>query len=90
MLVSLGSSLGGARPKANVKDVSGELWVAKFPSKNGDYDVGAWEYLANRLAALCGLNLVSAKIAKYSSMARLSSSNVLTAKVIKESISPRP
>ncbi len=67
MLLSPGSSLGGARPKANVKDVSGDLWIAKFPSKNDDYDVGAWEFLANRLAASCGLNVVSAKIAKYSS-----------------------
>ena len=29
---------GGARPKANVKDESGHLWIAKFPSRNDKYD----------------------------------------------------
>ena len=32
MLIAPGSSLGGARPKANVLDESGHLWIAKFPS----------------------------------------------------------
>jgi serine/threonine-protein kinase HipA len=26
--------LGGARPKANILDEYGNLWIAKFPSKN--------------------------------------------------------
>lgn len=40
-LISPGSSLGGARPKANVKHSDGSLWIAKFPSRNDDIDVGA-------------------------------------------------
>ena len=32
MLISLGSPLGGARPKASVVDENGNLWIAKFPS----------------------------------------------------------
>ncbi|KAA6336766.1 hypothetical protein EZS27_015106 [termite gut metagenome] len=31
MLIVQGSSLGGARPKANVMDNRGNLWIAKFP-----------------------------------------------------------
>lgn len=33
MLIAPGSSLRGARPKASVQDKSGDLWIAKFPSK---------------------------------------------------------
>ena len=44
-LLKPGSSLGGARPKATVKDEQGNLWIAKFPSKNDEYDVGAGEKL---------------------------------------------
>lgn len=32
-LINPGTSLGGARPKANVVDTDGKLYVAKFPSK---------------------------------------------------------
>ena len=32
LLIGPGSSLGGARPKANVEDLDGSLWIAKFPS----------------------------------------------------------
>ena len=66
MLLEPGSSLGGARPKATIKDTDGSLWVAKFPSKNDDYDVGAWEITANKLAELCGLNTTVARSLKFS------------------------
>lgn len=52
-----GSSLGGARPKANVRDTDGSLWIAKIPSVNDDYDVALWEYFAHRMAAKCGINV---------------------------------
>ena len=32
-LIDPGSSLGGARPKANIIDADGKLYVAKFPSR---------------------------------------------------------
>ena len=32
MLVAPGSSLGGARPKANIVDENGRLWIVKFPN----------------------------------------------------------
>ena len=61
-----GSSLGGARPKATVEDESGNLWIAKFPSKNDDYNVGAWEKVVHDLAKLCGLNVPESKLEKFS------------------------
>ncbi|MDY6340270.1 MAG: HipA domain-containing protein [Saccharofermentans sp.] len=65
-LLASGSSLGGARPKAYVKDVDGSMWVAKFPSKNDDYDVGAWEMVAHELAVKCGIQVPNAKAIKIS------------------------
>ena len=50
LLIAPGSSLGGARPKANFEEEDGSLWIAKFPAKNDTYDVGAWEYVIHRLA----------------------------------------
>ena len=40
-LVAPGSSLGGARPKATVVAPDGSLWIAKFPSKRDEINVGA-------------------------------------------------
>lgn len=57
LLLQPGSSLGGARPKATVKDTDDSLWIAKFPSKNDEYNTGAWELTVNQLALLCGLNV---------------------------------
>ena len=49
-LVQPGSSLGGARPKANVIDTDKTLYVAKFPSRKDDYDTGLWEHFSHLLA----------------------------------------
>lgn len=54
LLIAPGTSLGGARPKANFTD-AGRLWIAKFPSHADRHDVGAWEYLTHRLAKRAGL-----------------------------------
>jgi len=54
-LVHPGSSLGGARPKAGVRDTNGFLYVAKFPSRNDDYDVSLWEHLSHLLAKKAGV-----------------------------------
>lgn len=56
-LVTPGSSLGGARPKASVRDEQGRLCIAKFPSRQDTRDVGAWELVAHRLAAKAGINV---------------------------------
>ena len=64
ILMAPGSSLGGARPKANIEDENGELWIAKFPSKNDTIDKGAWEFLAYQLAINCGVEMAECKIEK--------------------------
>jgi serine/threonine-protein kinase HipA len=60
MLLAPGSSLGGARPKAGVRNIDGALWIAKFPSKEDRYDVGAWEMITNELAQMAGLDVAPA------------------------------
>ena len=54
-LFAPGTSLGGARPKASVRDEAGALCMAKFPSRKDTKDIGAWELVANRLAARAGI-----------------------------------
>lgn len=54
-LLHPGSSLGGARPKAGVRDLEGCLYIAKFPSRNDDYDVSLWEHLSHLLAKKAGV-----------------------------------
>lgn len=65
-LIKPGSSLGGARPKATVQDPEGHLWIAKFPSKHDDVDVGAWEKVVHDLARLCGLNVPESRLMTFS------------------------
>ncbi|MCB9879712.1 MAG: type II toxin-antitoxin system HipA family toxin [Planctomycetes bacterium] len=62
MLVSPGGSLGGARPKASVRDERGRLWIAKFPSRHDENDVGAWEMVVHRLAAAAGIDVPEARL----------------------------
>lgn len=66
MLIAPGSSLGGARPKANFTDSSKNLWIAKFPSKNDKIDKAAWEFLAYRLALKAGIIMSESRITKLS------------------------
>lgn len=61
-LVQPGTSLGGARPKANVIDTDKTLYVAKFPSRKDDYDVGLWEHFSHLLATKAGVNAAKTKV----------------------------
>jgi serine/threonine-protein kinase HipA len=67
MLINPGSSLGGARPKASVLDPENHLWIAKFPSKNDEGDIGAWEMVTYELAVAAGINMAQCMTQKYSS-----------------------
>lgn len=58
-LVHPSTSLGGARPKAGVMDSDGNLYIAKFPSRNDDYDVALWEHHSHLLAKAAGVNAAS-------------------------------
>ncbi len=65
MLIAPGSSLGGARPKASVKDAKNNLWIAKFPSKNDEKDIAAWEMITKEVAINCGINTAEGKLLKF-------------------------
>ena len=65
-LIAPGSSLGGARPKASVLAPDDSLWIAKFPSKYDEINVGAWEMVVHDLAKLCNLDVPEAKLEKFS------------------------
>jgi serine/threonine-protein kinase HipA len=57
-LVRVGSSLGGARPKAHVLDTGGRISIAKFPSAHSDtWNVMAWEKVALDLASAAGVEV---------------------------------
>jgi serine/threonine-protein kinase HipA len=62
ILLAPGSSLGGARPKASVKDNNGHLSIAKFPRKDDLYSVGAWEHLALTMAQEAGIRVAESAI----------------------------
>lgn len=64
VLMAPGSSLGGARPKANILDTDKSLWIAKFPSKTDTTDKALWEYLAYELAIKAGIEMAPCRVEK--------------------------
>jgi len=64
VLVAPGASLGGARPKANFTEADGSLWIGKFPARDDDRDIGAWEYVVHQLAQKAGIDVPPAKLIK--------------------------
>lgn len=60
LLMAPGSSIGGARPKAGVKDSEGDLWIAKFPGRSDTRDMAAWEMLVHQLAGKAGVQVAEA------------------------------
>jgi len=65
MLIAPGASLGGARPKANVLDDQGRLWIAKFPSRRDGADIGAWEAVLHALASQAGVTVPEAQLRRF-------------------------
>ena len=57
LLLAPGSSLGGARPKASVRNPAGQLAIAKFPMRSDNWDVVRWEAVALRLAKNAGIEV---------------------------------
>lgn len=64
VLVAPGASLGGARPKVNFTEADGSLWIGKFPARDDDRDIGAWEYVVHQLAQKAGIDVPPAKLLK--------------------------
>lgn len=67
MLISPGSSLGGARPKASAVDENNHLWIAKFPSRYDDHDLAAWEYVVHKLALKAGIEMAECRLMRFGS-----------------------
>ena len=63
LLLAPGSSLGGARPKAAVIDIGGNLSIAKFPHSGDEYNVELWSSVALSLAARAGIEVPSHRVA---------------------------
>jgi serine/threonine-protein kinase HipA len=57
LLLAPGSSLGGARPKASVRDKDLSLAIAKFSKKDDEYNVVIWEMVALTLAKKAGIKV---------------------------------
>ncbi len=55
LILAPGSSLGGARAKASVLDLQGQLSIAKFPQSDDVYPVMQWEAVALDLACHAGI-----------------------------------
>jgi serine/threonine-protein kinase HipA len=62
LLFAPGSSLGGARPKASVREQDGHLAIAKFPRRDDEYDMVVWEAVALALARKAGLTVPAARL----------------------------
>lgn len=60
-LLLVGTSMGGARPKAVVEDEDA-LWVAKFNRADDRWNSARVEHTMLRLAAACGINAAQSKI----------------------------
>jgi len=65
-LINPGSSLGGARPKANVIDSDGPLYVAKFPSKKDLENTELIEHFSHQLADKAGIHVAKTRTIKIS------------------------
>lgn len=64
LLLAPGSSLGGARPKASVRDRDGTLAIAKFPHKDDEIDTVLWEVAALSLAGKAGIRVPDWRLEK--------------------------
>ena len=57
-----GTALGGARPKATVRDDTGMLWLAKFSSRKDTFDVPGIECASLLLAQKVGLRVPALEV----------------------------
>ena len=62
LLLGPGSSLGGARPKASVRDRDGSLMIAKFQRQDDEFNNVLWEALTLSLAKQAGINTAESRL----------------------------
>ena len=60
-LLSLGTSVGGARPKTVVRDAD-HLWIAKFPRSDDRWALPRVEHGMMALARICGLGVAESRL----------------------------
>ncbi|MDZ7785264.1 MAG: HipA domain-containing protein [Halioglobus sp.] len=71
LLLAPGSSLGGARPKASVRDRDGQLVIAKFPHQDDEINIVRWEAVALRLAEKAGIPVPEWRVEEVSGKSML-------------------
>ena len=71
LILAPGSSLGGARAKASVLDLQGQLSIAKFPQTDDDYPVMQWEAVALDLARRAGIEVPTWRLEQVADRAAL-------------------
>jgi len=59
--LELGTSMGGARPKATIED-GNRLWLGKFPEKGDRCNLQRVEYATLELARRCGITVCNARL----------------------------
>ncbi|MBA3563841.1 MAG: type II toxin-antitoxin system HipA family toxin [Gammaproteobacteria bacterium] len=64
LIFAPGSSLGGVRPKASVREANGSLAIAKFPHKDDEWSAVAWEAVSLSLAAKAGIKVTGWRLEK--------------------------
>ena len=64
LLLAPGSSLGGTRPKATVREPDGRLALAKFPHRADEWNTVAWEATALLLAERAGIEVPRFRLEK--------------------------
>lgn len=57
LLLAPGSSLGGARPKASIRDFDGSLAIAKFQRYDDEFNIVVWEAVTLTLAENAGIRV---------------------------------
>ncbi|MBR2834359.1 MAG: type II toxin-antitoxin system HipA family toxin [Coriobacteriales bacterium] len=72
-LIEAGSSLGGARPKASVRNEQNVLMIAKFPKAHETMteDICAWEQVALKLAHTCNIRVPATRLVRIDKRAIL-------------------
>lgn len=63
LLLAPGTSLGGARPKASVRDPGGRLAIAKFPSPQDEWPITRWEAATLAMAEAAGIEVPRRQLA---------------------------
>ena len=71
LILAPGTSLGGARPKATVRDTDGHLLIAKFPRRDDEWPVTRWEAAVMDLARAAGIDVAPFRLRRAADRAVL-------------------